>query len=154
LSTPTLRLILERIEIAHRTKKSEGIEISSGLQIEHVLPERWAAHWPLKGKVVPADVAMFPYLATDELAELVAPIRARNAQLQTLGNLTLLNKYLNPAASNGPFDMKLVEYKHSVLRINRYFDALTSWDEEAIAHRGRALGVLLCKIWPRPTENP
>ena len=97
---------------------------------------------------------MFPYLATDELAELVAPIRARNAQLQTLGNLTLLNKYLNPAASNGPFDMKLVEYKHSVLRINRYFDALTSWDEEAIAHRGRALGVLLCKIWPRPTENP
>lgn len=154
LSTPALRLILERLEIAHRSKKSEGLEISSGLQIEHILPESWAAHWPLKGKVIPADVAKFPFLAKDDLVELDVPIRARNSQLQTFGNLTLLNKYLNPAASNGSFEMKQVEYKHSVLRLNRYFDALTVWDEEAISRRGRTLGELLCKIWPRPIENP
>ena len=43
-----------------------------------------------------------------------------------MGNLTLLNKYLNPAASNGAFETKLVEYKHSVLRLNRSFDARTA----------------------------
>lgn len=150
LPTPALRLILERLELVQRTKKSEGLEIPPGLQIEHVLPDKWSAHWPLRGKLIPADVAMFPYLAKDDLADLGDSIRMRNAQLQTLGNLTLLNKYLNPAASNGSFDMKLVEYKHSILRINRYFDGLTSWDEDAIGIRGKALGQLFCEIWQRP----
>ena len=67
-----------------------------------------------------------------------------------LGNLTLLNRYLNPAASNGSFDLKLVEYKNSVLRLNRHFDSQTKWDEQAIADRGHQLGKALCKIWPRP----
>lgn len=145
LPTPALRLILERLELAHRSKRSEGLEIPPGLQIEHVLPERWGAHWPLRGRIVPADVVKFPHVA-----ELGEPIRVRNAQLQTLGNLTLLNKYLNPAASNGSFDTKRVEYKHSVLRLNRHFDELTNWDEDAIASRGEALGTMLCAIWPRP----
>ena len=77
------------------------------------------------------------------------PFSAR-PQLHTLGNLTLLNKYLSPAASNGSFDTKRVEYRHSVLRLNRYFDALTTWDEEAIAQRGKTMGMALCGIWPRP----
>ena len=150
IRTPALRLILERIELAERTKKSENLEIPSGLQIEHVLPEKWAEHWPLRGKTVPANVAMFPYLAADEFAELAEAIRIRNTQLQTLGNLTLLNKYLNPAAGNGSFDMKLVEYRNSVLRLNRYFDGRKNWDEDAITDRSRVLGETLCKIWPRP----
>lgn len=153
LSTPALRLILERLELAQRSKKSEGLEIPPGLQVEHVLPSSWADNWPLRGKVVPADVVMFPHLAKDDLVEFSDAIRLRNTQLQTLGNLTLLNKYLNPAASNGSFETKLVEYKHSVLRLNRYFDGLTNWDEEAIASRGKALGKLLCEIWPRSAEG-
>jgi hypothetical protein len=150
LTTAALRLILERLELAQRTRKSEALDIPPGLQIEHVLPASWGAHWPLGGRLIPADVAMYPYLAEDDLADLGEPIRARNTQLQTLGNLTLLNKYLNPAASNGSFGMKLIEYKNSVLRLNRYFDGLTSWDEDAIIIRGKALGKLLCEIWPRP----
>jgi len=153
LSTPALRLILERLEVSYRSKKSEGVEIQPGLQIEHVLPEKWAAHWPIKGKLIPPDVATYPHLAKDELAELADPIRTRNAQLQTLGNLTLLNKHLNPAVGNGGFATKLVEYKNSVLRLNRYFDGITTWDEEAIARRGRSMGEQICKIWPRPNEN-
>jgi len=74
----------------------------------------------------------------------------RNTQLQTLGNLTLLNMYLNPAASNGSFDTKQVEYKHSVLQLNRCFDGLTCWEEDAISTRGKALSKLMCEIWPRP----
>jgi hypothetical protein len=150
LTTPALRLILERMEVAERTKKSETLEVPTGLQIEHVLPESWGAHWALKGKSVPAQVVTFPHLAMGELAELADLIRARNSRLQTVGNLTLLNKYLNPAASNGSFDLKLLEYKHSLLRLNRYFDGRSAWDEEAINNRSKLLGQLLCEIWPRP----
>jgi hypothetical protein len=149
LRTPALRLILERLEIVQRSKKSEGVDIPPNLQIEHVLPQTWATHWPLKGNIIPANVATYPYLAKDELAEYSEGIRHRNAQLQTLGNLTLLNKYLNPAASNGAFETKLVEYKHSVLRLNRYFDNKITWDEDAINRRGKELGELLCTVWPR-----
>jgi hypothetical protein len=143
-------LVLERLEIRDRTKKTEGLEIPPGLQIEHVLPEKWATHWTLADRVIPADVVLFPHLASEDLADVSDRIRARNSQLHTLGNLTLLNKYLNPAASNGSFDTKRGEYRHSVLRLNRHFDELTAWDEEAIARRGRMLGRSLCEIWPRP----
>lgn len=151
LQTPALRLILERLEIAQRGKKSEDHQIPEGLQIEHVLPQKWAAHWSLSGKEIPENVAIYPILATAEFAPFSEAIRTRNTKLHTLGNLTLLNKYLNPAASNGSFELKKNEYTHSVLRINRYFDQMTLWDEDKITDRGRGLGELLCKIWPRPS---
>ena len=153
IATPALRLILERLELAQRGKKSEGIDIPSGLQIEHVLPQTWATHWPLRNVTIPAHVALHPFLATEELTDFGEAIRVRNSQLQTLGNLTLLNKYLNPAASNGSFDMKRVEYGNSVLRLNRYFDSVKTWNEEEIVARGALLGDLICKVWPRPDEN-
>lgn len=153
LKTPALRLILERLEIALRGKKSENTAIAEGLQIEHVMPQKWSTHWLLKGKIIPALQADYPYLATGELAELANAIGYRNGALHTLGNLTLLNPYLNPAASNGSFEMKLEEYKNSVLQLNRYFDNIKAWDEDSIALRGKALGELLCRIWPRARED-
>jgi hypothetical protein len=154
LKTPALRLILERLELDLRSKKTENTEIPSGLQIEHVMPQTWAAHWPLKGKTIPANVASFPFLAKDDLLEFGDAIRLRNTALQTLGNLTLVNKYLNPAASNGSFEVKLTEYKNSVLRLNRYFESESAWNEEAIVRRGKNLGHAVCKIWPRPGTTP
>jgi hypothetical protein len=62
-----------------------------------------------------------PNLATGEFVPFAEAVRKRNAAVQTIGNLTLLNKYLNPAASNGSFELKLLEYRNSVLRLNRYF---------------------------------
>ena len=153
LRTPALRLILERLELALRGKKSEDHVIPDELQVEHVLPQRWAAHWTLQGKTIPESIAFYPILAKEEFEALADPIRSRNDKLHTLGNLTLLNKYLNPAASNGAFDLKRSEYSHSVLRLNRYFDGLASWDEEAISERGKKLGELLCKVWPRASSN-
>ena len=150
LKAPALRVFLERLELSLRNKKTEKHDVESGLQIEHVLPQKWATHWTLKGLTIPANIAEYPFLAKDELAEHGEAIRQRNNLLHSLGNLTLLNRYLNPAASNGPFDLKLVEYKNSVLRLNRYFDSQAEWDEQAIAQRGRQLGEALCKIWPRP----
>lgn len=153
LKTPALRLILERLEIALRGKKAENDFIADGLQIEHVMPQKWAEHWRLQGLTIAEDVARYPVLAGDEFAFLSDDIRNRNSALHTLGNLTLLNPYLNPAASNGSFDLKVEEYKHSVLRLNRYFDTAKDWDEKSIVARGKALGESLCKIWPRPSET-
>lgn len=153
LPTPALRLILERLEVAQRSQKSESVDLPPQLQVEHVLPIRWAEHWTLQGKTIPPSVMSYPHLATGELADMAQLIRARNARLHTLGNLTLLNKYLNPAASNGPFETKLVEYQHSVLRLNRYFDGRTTWDEDSIGERSRVLGELLCKVWPRSSHD-
>lgn len=149
LKTPALRLILERLEISQRTKKTENTDVEPSLQIEHVLPQKWATYWKLQGLSIPANIAEYPFLAKDELAEHGEAIRQRNVILHSLGNLTLLNRYLNPAASNGPFEIKLVEYKNSVLRLNRHFSAESDWDEQAIAQRGKDLGEALCKIWPR-----
>jgi hypothetical protein len=151
LTRPALRLILERLELSLRNKKTERGDIEPSLQIEHVLPQTWSTHWKLKGKEIPANIAIYPFYAKDDLVEYAEPIRQRNVALHTLGNLTLLNKYLNPAASNGSFELKLIEYRNSVLRLNRHFDTQTTWDEQAIAERGRMLGEMLCKIWPRPT---
>ena len=153
LKAPALRQILERLELALRGKKTEHGEISQDLQIEHVLPKSWSTHWPIKGTVISAMAAMYPHAATGELATFVEPIRARNRAVNTLGNLTLLNKYLNPAASHGSFADKLIEYRHSILRLNRYFDSATEWDEASITARGKELGEALTKIWPRP-ESP
>lgn len=151
LSKTGLRLILERIEWSLRGKKSEGTEIEPSLQIEHVLPQSWSSHWPLQGKTVPDLTARYPHLATDEeFAPLADEIRKRNRALQTIGNLTLLNQYLNPAASNGPFELKLFEYRNSVLRLNRHFSEFTSWDEQAIESRSKFVGEALCSIWTRP----
>jgi len=153
LKTPALRLILERIELNLRTKKTEDIEIPMGMQIEHVLPQNWSMYWLLKGKAIPTEVVSYPHMAKDDLLELREPIRLRNSTLQTIGNLTLLNKYLNPAVSNSSFESKLIGYKNSVLLLNRYFDSESVWDEEAIVCRGKLLGEMLCKIWPYP-EKP
>ena len=153
MRTPGLRLILERLELALRGKKSEDHGIPDGLQIEHVLPQRWAAHWPLNGKVIPPNIAVTPFLAKDEFEPFAEAIRARNLKLHTLGNLSLVNQYLNPAASNGPLELKLAEYAHSVLRLNRYFDGRDSWGEDAIGERGKVLGEMICKAWPRARDG-
>ncbi|MEA9557609.1 DUF262 domain-containing HNH endonuclease family protein [Xanthomonas nasturtii] len=153
LSRPGLRLLLERVELRLRTKKSEETDIASNLQIEHILPQLWMTHWPLEGKQVPNMMAMYPHTVNEEFQPLQDAIRRRNAALQTIGNLTLLNQYLNPAASNGGFDSKLNEYRNSVLRLNRYFADLASWDEAAIAKRSQSIGEALCAIWPRPEST-
>lgn len=154
LKPPALRLVLERLELASRTKKSEVAPIKPNLQMEHVLPQKWAEHWPLQGQSVPDAVASYPYLTAQdayrEFAPLADAIRTRSNVLHMLGNLTLVNRYLNPAASNAAYADKLVQYANSVLRLNRYFVGIAVWDEATITRRGHQLAQLLCMVWPRP----
>jgi hypothetical protein len=150
LRGPALRLALERLERFDRTKKSEAKDPPNGLQIEHVMPQAWAEFWPLSGVTIPAFVADYPHMAHGEFAELADAIRARNAAVQTIGNLTLLNQYLNPAAGKGSLGVKASEYEHSVLRLNRELKRLEAWDEAMIQARSRRMAEDLCVIWPRP----
>lgn len=152
LKQPALRLILERLELGLRGKKSEDEDIASDLQIEHVMPQKWWSHWQINGQTVKRDLANYWHVPplSDEEKDLVEPARVRAGVIQSLGNLTLLNRYANPAASNGAFDLKLGEYRNSVLRLNRYFDKADSWDEGAIEKRGCELAQLFCKLYPRP----
>ncbi len=149
-----LRLMLERIELSLRNNKTEKMEIEPNLQIEHVMPQKWSTHWPLQGRVVPDLLMVSPYLANQDqykdFKDFADMIRSRNSTVQHLGNLTLVNRYLNPAASNAPYAIKLNEYRNSVLRVTRYFSSCPAWDEAAIATRSKLLGEAICKIWPRP----
>jgi hypothetical protein len=154
IRTAALRVILERLELSLRGKKSETEDISNQLQIEHVMPQSWSMYWKLNGKEVSDLHRMYPYLAEEDDEALAEAIRSRNVLVNSLGNLTLLNEYLNPAASNGALTLKLNEYRNSVLRLNRYFDKASKWDEAAIRKRGRFLAGALCKLYPRPVGSP
>jgi len=150
LRVAALRLLLERIEIALRTRKSESDAVAGPLQVEHIMPQGWWTDWPLDGFRVPWNVVQSPWQATGELSALEDRIRQRNQIIHTLGNLTLVNGYLNSTARNSSFEVKQQEYKHSVLQLNRYFDGCAVWDEETIRNRGRLLGKMVCDIWRRP----
>lgn len=149
LRTAALRVIMERLELSLRGKKSETKDITPDLQIEHVLPQSWWRHWTLNDQEVSEHLSRYPFVLGAEEEGLAESIRTRNSLLNSLGNLTLLNEYLNPAASNGGLILKKEEYRNSVLQLNRYFDKTSNWDETAIRKRGRILAEVLCKLYPR-----
>jgi hypothetical protein len=72
---------------------------------------------------------------------------------QTIGNLTLVTKKLNPAMSNGPWPDKLEALnQHSVLMLNRHLVQQNPelWDEAAIRERTAFLASYIKRIWPGP----
>ncbi len=134
-----LRMVIEAIEDHLRgwsgTARGLGGErVGRGtLNIEHILPRRWQAHWPLTSGV------------RDE-AE-------RDRLLHTLGNLTLLTGRLNSTVSNGPWAGKREALQaHDVLVLNR--DLLKSagdtWADDAIRARTARLVDVVLAIWPVP----
>lgn len=138
LTRGRMRLILEGIEGAMRTSKSEQHSVPKNLTIEHIMPRQWKTHWPApNGDGDPA-------LAAAE----------RHRLVHTLGNLTLLNSQLNPALSNGPWHSKREGLdKHSVLFLNKNLlgqSDVDRWDETTIANRGRGLAKIAAQVWPGP----
>jgi len=131
------RMILEALETALYTGKTEEIQIERRLTIEHLLPKEWEPHWPLP--------CVYDIIEANKMKE------RRNHLLHTIGNLTLLTKELNPSVSNGPWERKRKEIlKHSALNLNRALPEV--WDEETIQKRAQDLFELALKIWPRPNN--
>jgi uncharacterized protein with ParB-like and HNH nuclease domain len=129
-------MILEAIEDAMRTGKTEKMKLEHNLTLEHLLPREWEKHWPL----VPDGKA-----TVDELRQ------RRQEVLHRIGNLTLLTKELNPSISNGPWVKKREQIlKHSALNINRIFQNEEEWNENKIEKRSQTLFEYAIKVWPYP----
>lgn len=136
LTRGRLRIVLEGIEEQLRTNKAESGEVTRGLTIEHIMPQGWRETWPL---------------APGAEDELEAADR-RDQTVHCIGNLTLVNGRLNPSLSNAPWEEKREALqRHSTLFLNKelFLDAPEVWDEVAIERRGRRLGDLAKKVWPR-----
>lgn len=136
-----LRMVLEAIEDHLRGWRAEheglgGERVARGkYAIEHVMPRKWATHWPLDPGVLAED---------------------RDRLVHTLGNLTLLTGKLNSKVSNGPWigteSKRAGLQAHDVLMLNRELikSAPDAWSDHAIRARTRALIDVIVQIWPVP----
>lgn len=132
------RMLLEVLEASLHSGKTEKVRVERKLTIEHLLPRNWKENWPLK---VTHGTPEYEKLAEE-----------RNGALETVGNLTLLTKQLNPSVSNGPWDRKRKEIlKHSALNLNRTLSE--TWDEDHIKKRTEELFRAALKVWPHG-DNP
>ncbi len=130
-----LVMILEAVEHHLRTNLSEQLATTSGLHVEHVLPQSWHQHWPIPEG---AD-----HRATEE----------RDVAKHRLGNLTLLASRLNQAQSNAPWvEKRELIREHSLLRLSQSIVAHDTWDEDRIAHRSERLADVGLAIWPGPDD--
>ncbi len=150
-----VRAILEKIEIAKRTRFHETDTLATHLSVEHVLPRQWEKSWPLQDGTVPTGDQIFQakflgILSTEDDSTFGRIVR-RNRLKDTFGNLTLLTQPLNASVSNAPFDEKRAALKeHSLLVLNREITQQDDWDEEKIIERGKSLFQLARDIWQEP----
>ncbi|MGW2092881.1 DUF262 domain-containing protein [Promicromonospora sukumoe] len=116
-----------------------------GLQVEHVLPRSWKAHWPLSdglGNPVDPD-------AGD--AEVGHRASLREQALDRLGNLTLVTQAFNLDVSNLGWTAKRPEFaKQGALVINKGIAATEEWSESEIDARGAFLAAAASRVWPSP----
>jgi len=130
-----LAYVLQTLDKEMHTSKGEAYTITGKLTIEHLLPQKWAEHWPL-----PAD------------KETEDTIQTRENLLHTLGNLTLVTGQLNSALSNSAWSVKHSEIqKHSGIMFNHSLPAV--WDEDAIKARSEELFGYTKAIWPYPLNS-
>jgi hypothetical protein len=135
-----LRMVLEAIE-DHRRGWRDGKEGLSGERvargthaIEHVMPRKWASHWPLGPGGSEAE---------------------RDQLIHTLGNLTLITGRLNSTLSNAPWPgengKQATLCKHDTLFVNRdIWKNASTWTEDAIRARTQELIDVIVAIWPVP----
>jgi len=127
-----LRMILEALDSAMRTDKTEKVSYGEKLTIEHLMPQNWQAYWQL-----PAEVTA----------------EQRNLLVQTMGNLTLLTEKLNPAVSNNAWAIKRPQiHQHSLLQMNKPLYNVEDWNEEVIQQRTQQLFEVAVKVWQRPEQ--
>lgn len=139
MSQPKVRSILEALDEKAYTTKTEPLPLPPNLTIEHVMPQKWEAHWHL-----PNEIASDP-IAKQKATEI------RQRIVHTLGNLTLITPFLNPALSNLGWTEKKPELmNHSMINLTKYFREkdVNTWDEDAIERRSDYLLISIKEIWP------
>lgn len=148
-----LRYVLGELEKAARGAFDEALGLRDDLTIEHVLPDRWAEHWPLPdGSRAPAD----HIVAADDPRH--AMIKTRETIKNSIGNLTLLTPSGNPRLGNRPFTVtdpalglsKREALRTSLLKMNHEIAAQAEWGEEQIRARADVLATRAIALWPAP----
>ena len=141
--------ILKRLNDTYYENKMEEVSIESALTVEHIMPQKWIEHWPFEDGSF--GIQFTELMDAEEGDPRAAKTRARDAALQTLGNLTILTQQLNSAVSNGSWVEKRPELlNHSLLSINQQFHDHDVWNEAAITDRSNELLERALKLWPRP----
>lgn len=138
-------MILRAIEEHFQTQalKSEPVLAFNfdKLEIEHIMPQTWDAHWPLHDPAVTRE--------------------ERNWKVQGIGNLTLVSAALNKALSHGPWtapDGQPSKQRglrdHTKLELNARLlkDHPDEWNEAAIAARAATLFEAAIAIWPSSAD--
>jgi uncharacterized protein DUF1524/uncharacterized protein DUF262 len=148
---PSLRLryILEQLEYGHRTKFDEVTVSTVNLTIEHVMPKKWAKHWPLSdGVFAPCESSHEAAIGNHQISDQAkALMETRQRRIDTMGNLTLLTEALNPSISNGSWADKREKISESLLAINRDISKRDLWSEVEIELRAAKLAELANRIW-------
>jgi hypothetical protein len=128
------RMLMEAIEDAYRKGTNQPQVPRRGYPMEHILPQKWPAHWPVEG------------LEAEE---------ARAEHVHRLGNLTLLTTSLNSKVSNGPWDKKRVALQaHDTLLLNsRLLAVFAVWEESSINARTESLIDTLLDVWRVPAGH-
>jgi hypothetical protein len=142
LRRPRVRFVLEALEDQRRgfttdgpSPKAEARCPRGTLSIEHVMPRRWEANWPLQPGESEAG---------------------RKQLVDTLGNLTLITGKLNSSNSNKPWlgekSKRDAVKEHSLLRLNADIIEIgvDGWTAENIDSRTRLLARNILTIWPVP----
>jgi hypothetical protein len=150
-----LKALLVGLENHLRTPKTELAPVlgsaESGLNIEHILPQKWETHWPL----------------TDGGSE--KSLENRHEAVHQLGNLTLTTTKLNPSLGNREWLRKKDDLRaHSLLRLTTSSvlsvpeglesnwttdDWTATWDEDRIRLRTLWLARVALRAWPRPKSH-
>ena len=129
--------MLWELEVASRGRFAEALARPSSLWVEHVMPQSWAAHWPLPESETPGD---------GESPE----AQRRERLIHTIGNLTLTTDRLNIALGNGMFEAKRASLDASLLALNKWFTSRGEWNEAAIEERSAEIAERAIGICPHP----
>jgi hypothetical protein len=153
-----IRMVLGELENALRSVRSEEpfIPVVGTLDVDHILPDKWYAHWQLNGEAITTQDASNAFLATigmDKPDPRVEAINRREKLKATMGNLTLVHYGINRSLQNGPFAEKRERlFAESNLHLNRALMRAESWDEATIEKRGNDLFDVARAIWRSPTK--
>jgi uncharacterized protein with ParB-like and HNH nuclease domain len=116
------KIILERLEESF--EHLEAVPLS-GLTIEHVMPQTLTDSWKA---------------ALGENWEVVHELL-----LHTVGNLTLTG--YNSPLSNDDYSRKRKILLGSHIELNKYFETVTVWDDQAIRQRAERLADKALRVW-------
>jgi uncharacterized protein with ParB-like and HNH nuclease domain len=153
MNAARVQFILNRLEVAMRSAKSDEFTLNAAMTVEHIMPVAWWTNWPLRDGRVAKDSGSrlldeFGDIPVDEES------KARDRSVHTIGNLTLLTQSLNSSVSNGPWDSKKAAImEHSALAISRGFLDIDQWDEGAITSRSKTLFMHAVTTWGGPNTR-